>query len=105
MATWGGSTQGVLDYEEEEDDDEDDEELHNDAANEVDEDDDDYQSEGITQPEEVLETSSHETYTMYPNRSQIQGIHNSRESKNRLVIVDYASTSAYIKKHIFTANN
>ncbi|XP_032885422.1 pericentriolar material 1 protein isoform X4 [Amblyraja radiata] len=83
MATWGGSTQGVLDYEEEEDDDEDDEELHNDAANEVDEDDDDYQSEGITQPEEVLETSSHETYTMYPNRSQIQGIHNSRESKNR----------------------
>ncbi|XP_078253877.1 pericentriolar material 1 protein isoform X4 [Rhinoraja longicauda] len=86
MATWGGSTQGVLDYEEEEEDNDDDdvdEELRNDAANEVDEDDDDYQSEGITQPEEVLETSSHETYTMYPNRSRIQGMHNSRESKNR----------------------
>ncbi|XP_051891150.1 pericentriolar material 1 protein isoform X2 [Pristis pectinata] len=96
MATWGGSTQGVLDYEE----DDDEEEVHNDAGNDIDEDDDDeYQSEGITQPEEILETSSRETYTTYPNRSRSQGTHNSRESKNRWR--DKRTSSADGKYHPF----
>ncbi|XP_072108732.1 pericentriolar material 1 protein isoform X2 [Mobula birostris] len=76
MATWGGSTQGGLDYEE----DDNEEEVYNDVDEE---DDNEYQSDGITQPEEVLETTSHETYRTYPNRSRCQRTHNARESKNR----------------------
>ncbi|XP_069780639.1 pericentriolar material 1 protein isoform X3 [Narcine bancroftii] len=76
MATWGGSTQGVLEYEEECDE----EAIHNDA--DVDDDDNDYQSDGVTQPEDFLETSSHETHHTHPHSSRSQVIRNSRESKN-----------------------
>ncbi|XP_067842957.1 pericentriolar material 1 protein isoform X3 [Heptranchias perlo] len=84
MATWGGSTQGALD----DDDDDDEEEENNDGAgNDVNDDDeeeeDDYQSDGIAQPEEELETNSHETHTVYTNQSRSQETHNSRASKNR----------------------
>uniref|UniRef100_A0A4W3IUY4 Pericentriolar material 1 n=1 Tax=Callorhinchus milii TaxID=7868 RepID=A0A4W3IUY4_CALMI len=54
-ATWGGSTQGALD-------DDDDEEEENIGAEE----------------EEELETSSHETYTVYPSPTRSQGARNSR---------------------------
>uniref|UniRef100_UPI00398F5F08 pericentriolar material 1 protein isoform X2 n=1 Tax=Pristiophorus japonicus TaxID=55135 RepID=UPI00398F5F08 len=74
MATWGGSTQGALDDDEEEE--------NNDGAGDDDEE-DDYQFDGIAQPEEEIETSSHETYTVYPNQSRSQEKHNARESKNR----------------------
>ncbi|XP_038647012.1 pericentriolar material 1 protein isoform X3 [Scyliorhinus canicula] len=76
MATWGGSTQGALDDDE---DDEEEEENNDDAGD--DEEENDYQSDGIVQSE--VETSSHETYTVYPNQNRSQGTHNSRESKNR----------------------
>uniref|UniRef100_A0A4W3J4K2 Pericentriolar material 1 n=1 Tax=Callorhinchus milii TaxID=7868 RepID=A0A4W3J4K2_CALMI len=52
-ATWGGSTQGALD------------------------DDDDEEEENIEEEEE-LETSSHETYTVYPSPTRSQGARNSR---------------------------
>ncbi|XP_072352986.1 pericentriolar material 1 protein isoform X5 [Scyliorhinus torazame] len=80
MATWGGSTQGALDDEEDDEDDEEEEENNADAGDD-DEEENDYQSDGIAQSE--VETSSHETYTVYPNQNRSQGTHNSRESKNR----------------------
>ncbi|XP_078074010.1 pericentriolar material 1 protein isoform X9 [Mustelus asterias] len=81
MATWGGSTQGALDDDDDEDDEEDEEEDNNDDAGDDDEEENDYQSDGIAQSE--VETSSHETYTVYPNQNRSQGTHSSRESKNR----------------------
>ncbi|XP_059504014.1 pericentriolar material 1 protein isoform X2 [Stegostoma tigrinum] len=76
MATWGGSTQGALD--DEEDDDDDEEEENNDAG---DEEENDERSDAIAHSE--VETSSHETYTLYPNQERSQGTRNSRESKKR----------------------
>uniref|UniRef100_A0A4W3J578 Pericentriolar material 1 n=1 Tax=Callorhinchus milii TaxID=7868 RepID=A0A4W3J578_CALMI len=66
-ATWGGSTQGALD-------DDDDEEEEN-IGGGGDDDDDDYPSDEIVQAEEEeeLETSSHETYTVYPSPTRSQG--------------------------------
>ncbi|XP_078404613.1 pericentriolar material 1 protein isoform X2 [Cetorhinus maximus] len=78
MATWGGSTQGALD---DDDDEEDEEEENNDDVGDDDEEENDYQSDGIAQSE--VETSSHETYTVYPNQNRSKGTRNSRESKNR----------------------
>uniref|UniRef100_A0A4W3IS37 Pericentriolar material 1 n=1 Tax=Callorhinchus milii TaxID=7868 RepID=A0A4W3IS37_CALMI len=71
-ATWGGSTQGALD-------DDDDEEEEN-IGGGGDDDDDDYPSDEIVQAEEEeeLETSSHETYTVYPSPTRSQGARNSR---------------------------
>ncbi|XP_041063480.1 pericentriolar material 1 protein isoform X5 [Carcharodon carcharias] len=76
MATWGGSTQGALDDDDEEDEDE--EEENNDEVGDDDEEENDYQSDGIAQSE--VETSSHETYTVYPNQNRSKGTRNSRES-------------------------
>ncbi|XP_067890626.1 pericentriolar material 1 protein isoform X3 [Heterodontus francisci] len=79
MATWGGSTQGALDDDDDDDDDEDEEEENNGVDDDEEENDD--QSDGLAQSE--VETSSHETYTVYPNKSKSQETHNSRQSKNR----------------------
>eukprot|EP00062_Callorhinchus_milii_P008348 gi/632950925/ref/XP_007891003.1/ PREDICTED: pericentriolar material 1 protein isoform X3 [Callorhinchus milii] len=77
-ATWGGSTQGALD-------DDDDEEEEN-IGGGGDDDDDDYPSDEIVQAEEEeeLETSSHETYTVYPSPTRSQGARNSRGFRHRL---------------------
>ncbi|XP_048454138.1 pericentriolar material 1 protein [Rhincodon typus] len=79
MATWGGSTQGALDDDEEDDDDDDDEEEENNDAG--DEEENDERSDAIAHSE--VETSSHETYTLYPNQERSQATRNSRESKKR----------------------
>ncbi|XP_043545852.1 pericentriolar material 1 protein isoform X1 [Chiloscyllium plagiosum] len=78
MATWGGSTQGALDDDEEEEEDDEEEENNNDAG---DEEENDERSDAIANSE--VETSSHETYTVYPNQERSQGTRNSRESKKR----------------------